>query len=126
MRIIKVENSSSKRFMGFRDPRTQKIDCFVLYRDEFCTKILEVKEEDSETRKIKTKKIQLKSREIDVPLLKQTFYAPGWHGDPLETVYSEIQTYIESLKEKNYSNENTFVTVAPLSEAREIVNEPSA
>jgi DNA polymerase-3 subunit epsilon len=88
----------------------------------FCKKVIKRKILTDKGKK--TESIKLKSREIDVPVLKQTFYALDWGSEPLPTVWREIHKYVEALMGKKYKNDDTFVTTAPIEENRtEIVND---
>ena len=62
---------------------------------------------------------EFQSREIDVPVLRQTFYGKASDMQPLYTAWEQIQRYVESVTGKKYDNEDTFVTVAPMNEDRE-------
>ena len=106
---------SRKKFLGFKDPTTGTPSVYILYIDEFQTKKVQIEKGNSKQKRFE----EFQSREIDVPVLRQTFYGKASDMQPLYTAWEQIQRYVESVTGKKYDNEDTFVTVAPMNEDRE-------
>lgn len=100
---------SQKRFLIFKDPKTKETDCVILYIDEVDPK--------KKTREI-TVPIQTKIYKVAIPNVTRVFYASDTGCDALFEAHDDIQKYAEALTGKNYSNEDVYVTVAPMGEDR--------
>lgn len=106
---------SQNRFLAFKDPTTGTVDRFILYIDEFKTKKVQLKKEESKDKRFE----EFQSREIDVPVLKQTFFGKASDMETLFTAWEQIQRYVERSMGKRYGKKDTFVTVDPMNEDRE-------
>jgi hypothetical protein len=106
---------SQNRFLGFKDPKTGTVDRLILYIDEFKTKKVQAKKGESKDKRFE----EFQSREIDVPVLKQTFFGEASDMETLFTAWEQIHRHVERSVGKRYRNEDTFVTVAPIAENRE-------
>jgi hypothetical protein len=106
---------SHNKFLAFKDHTTGTLDRFILYIDEFKTKKVQLRKGESKEKRFE----EFQSREIDVPVLKQTFYGKASDMETLFTAWEQIHRYVERSTGKRYGNEDTFVTVAPMNENRE-------
>jgi len=106
---------SHKKFLVFKDPATGDTSAYILYIDEFQTKKVQIEKGHSKQKRFQ----EFQSREIDVPVLRQTFFGEASDMETLYTAWQQIQRYVESLTGKTYGNDNTFVTIAPMNENRE-------
>jgi hypothetical protein len=114
----RVEIDRQRHFLGFKDPTSGVTDCLILYFDDSRTTT-------SDLGKNKSGKVEIEkhsSREINVPVLNQTFSGEGSGIEALFKAYDEIHKYVEVTTGKKYGNGDTFVTIAPIGENREKIS----